>query len=391
MYFYKYLTANSLSISMLRHGEVFFASPQELNDIHECKPQFIFSANSEVWSRFIDDTLSHVCMKLNFKPQSELPKKISSLKSDLLPLLTGNRKSKTLTYDSLLIQLTNGFGKYIFGKLDFLDALNAVRALESYLQNDLDKKIKNSYYMTSFSKSATNLTMWGHYGNAEKGFVIVYESEDGNVSIESDIDKFASIKKSNEGTYVIGTSKKSSTKLIEVVYKNKPVRANGFRELIPKFYYTDQESDYDYPENLLASIPKYNENEIGRVKFTDWKYEKELRLHLPVHEELDSPFRSVKICSHHIKGVILGSRISISDKNNILAACYYLKKSQNIKKDIFVFQSNNTHGQYKINVSALGKIRDLHFDKSTYLVMINKNDHLAREEIDRITNAINMS
>ncbi|MGK3191677.1 DUF2971 domain-containing protein [Enterobacter soli] len=391
MYFYKYLKADILSISMLRHGEVFFASPHELNDIHECKPQFIFNANAEVWSKFIDDILAQICFKLNFKQQSELPKKIFSLKGDLLLSLLKKRKKKSVNYNTLLIELTDAFGTHALEKLDFLDAWNAIRALNSYLQNDLDSKLNNSYYMTSFSKSATNLTMWGHYGNAEKGFAIIYESEDGSVNIESDIDKFPCLTKTAEHSYLIGISKRSTTQLIEVVYKNKPVRANGFTGIIPKFHYTEQESDNDYPETLLASIPRYNEDEIGRIKFTDWKYEKELRLHLPVYEKLDAPFRSVRICSQHIKGVILGSRISLSDKNNILAALYYLRKSQDMQKDIFVFQANNAHGQYKINVNTLGKISDLQFDKIPFLEKINKHDIVTHGDAEKINTAINES
>ncbi|HHE8491713.1 TPA: DUF2971 domain-containing protein [Enterobacter ludwigii] len=380
-----------MSISMLRHGEVFFASPQELNDIHECKPQFIFSANSEVWSKFISDTLSQVCFKLNFKTQSLLPSKILSLEKDLLLSLLKERKYRSVNYDTLINELIESFGSHVIEKLDFLDAWNAVQALHSYLKNDLDSKLNNSYYMTSFSKSATNLTMWGHYGNAEKGFAIIYESEDGRVNIESDIDRFPCIEKEKEGSYLVGTSKRSSAQLIEVVYKNKPVRANGFRALIPKFNYTEKEDQYDYPEELLAGIPKFDENEIGRVKFTDWKYEKEIRLHLPVYEKLDSPFRSIKICPNHIKGVILGSAISNSDKNNILAACYYLKKAQSSQKDIFVFQANNAHGQFKINVNLSGKICDLQYDKSLYLDKVNKRDESIFQEVERITKAINIS
>lgn len=391
MYFYKYLKADNLSISMLRNGEVFFASPKELNDAHECKPQFIFNADSEIWMRFIYDILSNVCLLLKLKPKSNLAYQILSFKDPLLLSILNNRKTKAIDYDTLLNKLKDSFGKEAIENLDFIDARNAIRAFNAYLQNDLDSKLNNSYYMTSFSKSATNLTMWGHYGNAEKGFAIIYESQDGNVNIESSIERFPSHQKTKEGTILLGTAKHSSTPLIEVDYKNKPVRANGFRGLIPKFFYSNEESDNDYSQDLLARIPEYDENNIGRVKFTDWKYEKELRLHLPVYEELDPPLRCVKIASQHIKGVIFGSRTSDSDKRNILAACYLLKKNQKKETNLFVFQSRSVPSQYKINVTSIGKVCNIQYNDSPYLERINKKDVITKEEVYKITKEINAS
>ena len=121
---------------------------------------------------------------------------------------------------------------------------------------------------------APSLTMWGHYGNAEKGFAIVYETNDGDISLESDIEIFPSATKLSASSYSLGMSRFSKAKLLEVAYKNKPVRANAFRKLIPTFSFSDQEDFYDYRETLLADLQKYNENDIGRVKYTDWKYEK---------------------------------------------------------------------------------------------------------------------
>lgn len=391
MYFYKYLKADNLSISMLRNGEVFFASPKELNDAHECKPQFIFSADSEIWTRFIYDILSNVCLLLKLKPKSNLAYQILSFKDPLLLSILNNRKTKAIDYDTLLNKLKDSFGREAIENLVFIDARNAIRAFNAYLQNDLDSKLNNSYYMTSFSKSATNLTMWGHYGNAEKGFAIIYESQDGNVNIESSIERFPSHQKTKEGTILLGISKHSSAPLIKVDYKNKPVRANGFRGLIPKFFYSNEESDNDYSQDLLARIPEYDENNIGRVKFTDWKYEKELRLHLPVYEELDPPLRCVKIAPQHIKGVIFGSRTSDSDKRNILAACYLLKKNQKKETSLFVFQSRSIPSQYKINVTSIGKVCNIQYNGSPYLERINKQDVIAKEEVYKMTKEINAS
>ncbi|END2551917.1 TPA: DUF2971 domain-containing protein, partial [Enterobacter roggenkampii] len=273
MYFYKYLRVDNLNLSMLRHGEVFFASPKELNDIHECKPQFIFNADREVWTRFIDEIILSILIQLNAKPKSHIEMALTSFKKDIYTALLNKKKSLSLNYEETLKIISSEICNKAFDELDFVDARNVKKALNSYIQNELDTELNDKLYITSFSKSASILTMWGHYGNAEKGFAIVYETNDGDISLESDIEIFPSATKLSASSYSLGMSRFSKAKLLEVAYKNKPVRANAFRKLIPTFSFSDQEDFYDYRETLLADLQKYNENDIGRVKYTDWKYE----------------------------------------------------------------------------------------------------------------------
>ncbi|CZU59726.1 Uncharacterised protein [Enterobacter hormaechei] len=94
MLFYKYSSIDNLSISMLRNGEVFFASPNELNDIHECKPQFIFNANKEVWERFIYYLIVQVCLKLNLEHNSPLAISLLAFKNEILRSLLNGKKNK---------------------------------------------------------------------------------------------------------------------------------------------------------------------------------------------------------------------------------------------------------------------------------------------------------
>ncbi|WP_105475868.1 DUF2971 domain-containing protein [Escherichia coli] len=391
MYFYKYLKVDNLNLSMLRHGEVFFASPKELNDIHECKPQFTFNATREVWSRFINDILVEICIRLNQNPSDQLSQKIISFKQDLLTSILSKKKALILNYEKTTSLITEIIGDKAIQELNFVDARNVMRALNSYIQDKLDTKLHDTLYITSFSKSATILTMWGHYGNAERGFAIIYETNDGTINLESNLEIFPSATKLSDFEYSLGSSKFSKAQLLEVDYKNKPVRANAFRKLVPTFLFSDQEDFYDCREILLADLPKYNEDDIGRVKYTDWKYEKELRLHLPVYEELTAPHRSIKIAPQHIKGIIFGSKTSNDDKENILAACYYLKKSQSKSKELYIFQAKPITSQYKINVTALGRIHDIHPSGFSFIDKISSRDHPHFEEIKKLTEAINAS
>jgi len=390
MYFYKYQSVNTLQMTMLRHGEVFFASPKELNDMHECRPQFIFSGDAEIWSRFIYKILVMVCINLKLPPESDLAESIISMKTGVLSSLLKGRKSKSLDYNTLLKKLDDAFRKNMPPALNEIQARAIFREFNNYIGTQLDEELNENNYMSSFSRSATNLTMWGHYGNAEKGFVIIYESSDGNVKLESDVKVFHSFDSNPDGTFSFNRSVNTDSKIMSVEYKNKPVRVNGFRRLIYSFIYSSQESDYDHPETLRSRAIVMDEAHIGWVKYSDWKYEKELRLHLPVYEELPAPIRSIRINARHIKGVIFGSRMSEKDKENIASSCYYLKKTQPDAGELFIFQANSIPNQYKIKITSIGRVCDIHAPGLPYVENFRKeNPH--REEANRIADAINLS
>ena len=59
-YFFKYQQPTNLAFNMLRRGEVYFATPNELNDAHECRPQYILKGSEELWQRLVHHVLSHV-------------------------------------------------------------------------------------------------------------------------------------------------------------------------------------------------------------------------------------------------------------------------------------------------------------------------------------------
>ncbi|EQA1596853.1 DUF2971 domain-containing protein [Enterobacter hormaechei] len=391
MLFYKYSSVSDLSISMLRNGEVFFASPNELNDIHECKPQFVFNANKEVWERFVHYLIVRVCLKLNLEPNSPLAISLLAFKDEILRSLLNGKKSKTLSYQSLINDFSDALARLTISELDYKDARKTMQALSAYLNQDFEVQLNDNNYLTSFSKSATNLTMWGHYGNAEKGFAIIYETIDGNVTLKSNLEIFPSFEKTSEHCYSMGLSSECSAPVFDVIYKARPVRANGFRKIISKFSYSDREWEACYPEHLLSCLKAYNEEDIGRVKYSDWKYEKEVRLQLPVDCELAAPLRSIKIHAKHIKGVIFGSRTSSNDKEKVLSACYHLKATQHEKHHIYVYQARSTPGHYKLDIVGLGMVSDLQYDKLPFLTKFTKENAIQKEEAAKILESIKLS
>lgn len=391
MYFYKYQKASLLSINMLRHGELYFASQKELNDSHECRPQFIFSGDSEIWSRFIHKIIVTICINLDLKPDSDLAKSLLSFEKNILTSILNGRKTRSLDYEALLQKIDETFSNVMISNLSISEFRAASIALNHYLNKELDDELNENLYMSSFSKSANNLTMWGHYGDAEKGFALVYECLNGDVKIESDAPLFYSFETEPGGFTRLENSTSTRTKIMSVDYKNKPVRVNAFSRLINNFIYSGQELDYDYSQDLLSRINHFNEQDVGWVKYSDWKYEKELRLHLPVYGALPAPLRNIRISAQHIKGVIFGSRTSPTDKENIISACYHLKKSHSGAGDIFIFEAKAIKNQYKINVKAVGTVPDHLGRHIPYITRLTKDAKTIKEEAIKIAEAINLS
>lgn len=391
MFFYKYQKASLLSINMLRHGEIYFASQKELNDSHECRPQFVFSGDAEIWSRFIHKIIVKICMHLNLKQDSDLARVLLSFQKEITTSILKGRRSRSFDYDDLLQKIDVSFNDIMMTNLPFGEFRQVSRALDYYINKELDDELNENLYMSSFSKSARNLTMWGHYGDAEKGFAIVYESFNGKVEIESDAPLFNSFIKEPNHITRIENSISTTIQIMNVEYKNKPVRVNAFSRLINGFIYSDQELDYDYSQDLLSRINPFDEQHVGWVKYSDWKYEKELRLHLPVYDVLPAPLRNIRISARHIKGVILGSRISPTDKENIISACYNLKKSHSGAGDIFIFEAKTIRNQYNITVKALGTVPDLLGRHLPYIAPFTKESKKIKEVATKIAEAINLS
>ncbi|HED5661034.1 TPA: DUF2971 domain-containing protein [Enterobacter cloacae] len=387
MYFYKYQKMSALSIAMLRYGEVFFASPKELNDIHECRPQYIFSADAIIWSKFIHKILVTVCMSMDLEQDSPLAKSILSLRETMTQSILKGRNKRSLDYQSTLQTLGDSFSKEVLTNLTFTDSRAALLAFSHYIEKTMNEELNENYYMCSFSKNATNLTMWGHYGDAEKGFSIIYESDDRDITLESDLPLFFHYNENKNGSKTYKRSKSTIARVISVDYKSKPVRINAFSGLIHNFIYSDEEEHYDLSQTLLSRLNKFNENDLGWVKYSDWKYEKELRLHLPFYEEIPPSLRSIRINVKHIKGIIFGSRTTDSDKENIISACYHLRKSQNASHDIYFFQAHPVPNQYKLNITPLGINGVIN---GNYLTPIPKEGEIHLKAME-ISKAINMS
>lgn len=371
---------------MLKRGEIYFASPTELNDTHECKPKIVFNGSQELWLRLIDYILVNICISLNISPEAETAKKIIPLKNKIYASI---KKNKTCNMDFIKTKevLKAAIGESINNILSELESKHIINTFSYIFDNKVQSNLTERKYISSFSITATNPTMWGHYGAAEKGFIIVYESHNKIINASSELNILNGYRFKESKTIELGLYDECGLELKKVVYAKVPAKINGFRRLINKFRYTEEESHYDVPESLYEDADALEENSIGLIKYSDWKYENEYRLIFPAFTDLASPLRTLQVNSHHIKGIIFGSRTSLEDKEKITAACKYLILSKNKNDDLLFFEITTDTNKYKLNITPVGllnkenchiilptkKIKELPKEKIEQLEMMAKN------------------
>ena len=336
MYFYKYQKPENLEFNMLRHGEIYFAKIAELNDASECRPRFILNGTEQLWIRLAQYILAEVCFSSDYSDYYNRATEDEIRQLLELSISVGKQLKKQVKNRDIGIE---NLGKLFTDTLKPLLELN-FSALQSKLILDLshefiDRKlpgiIDEPKYITSFSKSATNPTMWGHYAKAERGFVIVYSTEDGTINVRSPLNLLFGSRplESKFGTISeIGFYDDERLELQSVKYGKNPPKVNAFHRLIPKFYYSEIENHYDVPALLEGDAKEKKEDQIGLVKYSDWRYEQEIRTFFPYLDEPYSPdMRVLQVSINNIKGLIFGPSMTDGDKKRAILCCYLLRKS----------------------------------------------------------------
>ena len=187
MYFYKYQKPGNLEFGSLRRGEIFFASAAELNDASECRPRFVLRGSTELWIRLSEYILEEVCFRSRYhedKTHEEI-RELVSLGSAAGGLVKSRLGSKDLGLEELCPLFQEILEDLLQGKFPALQCRLILSLSERFMQEMLPSILEEPSYIASFSRNPTNPTMWGHYAGAERGFVLVYASEDGCIGVHS--------------------------------------------------------------------------------------------------------------------------------------------------------------------------------------------------------------
>lgn len=327
MYCFKYYGSRARPFGMLSRGELFFASPVELNDGSECRPHFVLQGSPELWQRLCDLILLEAWIS-QAGPSSGPSDESRTFLTLAKPLSDAIRKRKgrrNISVDDLW-DLIAAELPGLLGTIDVGVSTTAVMSfIRVVLQDRIGTFLHEYRYMASFSLDPCDPTMWSHYGDAERGFALVVNAPGRILNVTSPFPTFHGVRKREGGMHEIGIYEQAEIELQDVSYKTSPPRINAFQRLIPHFRYSSAEYHYDVPELLFGDAPSMQEDQFGLVKASTWRYEREVRGFFPSRDKLPPEVRCVRLHRDHILGVIFGPKMSASDKERAIASCYMLR------------------------------------------------------------------
>lgn len=331
-YIYKYYPNNDLSFINLKHNQLFFSYNNEINDPSEFTPFFLFSGDRLVWERFSE----WVIFKLNLQD-----KLIMSLSRDVGKHIYKKIKNKALTIGETQKEVLNSilhiYGSLSDSKLSSINKLLPIffNKLENFLYSDLNKRL-----LCSFSETCNNPTMWGHYASGYKGFILVFKLKNGELCLKRN--KILP----QDFIELLPDEKRMEENKKFLILKNRQVKYlklrptyNVFELINHKFFYSEEEDHYDLSANINYNRLKCED--LGLIKYTDWKYEKEVRFILPEldfyipvekynfrlnrdhrNELIPKEYRAIEYSSDHLTGVIFGPLIDAQCRGRVMAALY---------------------------------------------------------------------
>jgi hypothetical protein len=312
---------------MLRRGELFFATNEELNDANELHANYVFNGHRKSWNRFV---------QLIFIASLEKTHEGGMLKTDL-PLLkhlvndaTARAYAKFKRRDAKLNEIGALLSYYLSSaKKTQSMAGEILTGIEEVISLKIPSQLRQVAAIASFTKSATNPVIWGHYAAAGRGFCIIYALKDGSIKVET-------LSGNNIKAVLINPKRKRpvikyehvfDVKIEEAIYRNTPPKINGFHILSYPLSVDPENDSMDEEVLYFRGINTKNFKESKRVKYSAWKYEDEVRGILPYTSFRDgeAATRIVEVDSGNIIGIILGPNINRKDMQSCLRALEVLR------------------------------------------------------------------
>lgn len=170
------------------------------------------------------------------------------------------------------------------------------------------------------------------------------------------------------GVIEIGKYNDECLELKSVKYGKKPPKVNAFHRLIPKFSYTEQEDHYDVPLLLGGDAKEKEEAKIGFVKYSDWRYEQEVRVFFPSFSKLGPDIWQLRVSRKNIKVIIFGPRMTDKDKTRVVLCCHLMRKSftdsnnseDNFLQEFAFLQANQVVDRFDFDIEPVG-VLDNHY------------------------------
>lgn len=353
---------------MLRRGEVYFSSASELNDAHECKPRMILNGSLGLWQRLTRFLLEKAYFESGCIPEGSADVgELLKLAEPVGQTLKKYQGTRDIAFEKLSELFLDALAPLLDRLLPAQQSRDITRWIRRYIGVGLPRRLAEDHYIASFSLTATNPTMWGHYAGAETGFVIVFTSSTKSIEVRSPINILYGTRPSKliAGIDEIGIYKDELLELKEVEYGTRRPKANAFHQLIPMFIYSEEEYHYDVPECLAGDAPGKQESRIGLVKHSGWRYEKEVRAFFPVYGELLPDVRALRVASRNMLGLIFGPRMSRSDVARAVVCCHLMRQSHDDEHptDFVFFQAEQQIENLSVRIKPVGILEGPYFGK----------------------------
>lgn len=398
MHFFKYQKPGLLEFNMLRRGEIFFASPSELNDPNECRPRYLLKGSEELWQRLASFVLQKVIFhseRFSIRGHESISK-LLSLSDQIGTQLKQAVRNRDLGLEELADIFINILAPLVPVEKTF-DSVHLARLTKEFINGKLPEFAAEDRYISAFSLSATNPTMWGHYAGAEKGFVIVYGTEDNTIHVRSPIRVLDGCRPLNEkGDHMeVGTYDSDCLQLHRVRYGVRPPKVNLFHRIIHRFSYSEEEDRYDVPAMIMGDATEKEEKLIGLVKYSGWRYERELRAFLPFHGTALPDIR-VLSAAKSVKGLIFGPHMADEDRARAVLCCHMMKASQHQvaeavdqSADPFVFfEARSQISRFGFDVLPVGILTG-HYSKSGLPFMpVSKADTAIQKQVMKMAEQV---
>lgn len=324
---FKFHSPTPLSITMLRRGELFFATNEELNDANELHANYVFNGHRKSWNRLI---------QLIFIASLEKAHEGGILKADL-PILkplvneaAARAYAKFKRRDAKLDEIGALLSDYLSIAKKTRDIAGEIlRGIEEVIGLKIPSQLRPAAAIASFTKSAINPVIWGHYAAAGRGFCAIYALKDGSIKVRTLSDNnitsvFVDIKSKKP---VIEYERVFDVKIEEVIYRNAPPKINGFHILSYLLSIDPENDSLDDDVLHFRGINNKDFKKSKHVKYSAWKYENEVRGILPYTSFRDgeAATRIVEVNPRNIIGIILGPNINRKDMQSCLRALEVLR------------------------------------------------------------------
>ncbi len=398
MYFFKFQKPRNLEFNMLRRGEVFFATVAELNDANECRPWFVLNGTKELWTRLATYILQEACLRSEVYDRigREEFRELLSLGKSLGSQLKQRVRHRDVGLEKLDLLFRELLEKELANSTVPTHPRLILESTRDVIRHYIPKVVEEHSYIASFSRNAKNPTMWGHYADAERGFVVIYTTDNGSIRIESPIKMLHGTRPLPDHEFAdfeIGIYKQDDLKLKVVQYGRKPPKVNAFHRLIPKFSYSEEEDHYDVPLMLEGDAKAKEESQIGLVKFSDWRYEQEIRAFLPVYNEIPPDMRIMRVGAANICGLIFGPRMSQCDKIRAVLCCHLMRESTLKSNDVRLpqfnfFQARQVVDRFDFRIVPVGILDGLYFEGHLPIKSIDDLDESSAQSLREMSERI---